>query len=152
MDCHFLLQGIFPTQELNPGLLHCRQMLYHLSHQGTSYEIKITVKNKNKTTTKFHRFTKARKGWEGLCPCLQTTSCTSANSVRRGCHLINERCESIIAPGNISCVTDQFLSRISTIHIMKRLNYVYYTYSFQEDKEVNLFWKCFNIKLFYLGF
>ena len=21
---HFLLQGIFPTQELNPGLLHCR--------------------------------------------------------------------------------------------------------------------------------
>ena len=32
--CHFLLQGIFPTQGLNPGLLHCRQMLYHLSHQG----------------------------------------------------------------------------------------------------------------------
>ena len=21
--CHFLLQGIFPTQELNPGFLHC---------------------------------------------------------------------------------------------------------------------------------
>ena len=34
MDCHFLLQGIFPTQELNPGLPHCRQTLYHLSHQG----------------------------------------------------------------------------------------------------------------------
>ena len=28
-----LLQGIFPTQELNRGLLHCRQILYHLSHQ-----------------------------------------------------------------------------------------------------------------------
>ena len=98
---------------------------------STSYKIKITVKKNNKTTTtKFHRFTKVRKGWEGLCPCLQTSSCTSANSVRRGCHLINERCESIIAPGNISCVTDQFLSRISTIHIMKRLNYVYYTYCF----------------------
>ena len=27
MGCHFLLQGIFPTQGLNPGLLHCRQML-----------------------------------------------------------------------------------------------------------------------------
>ena len=25
---HFLLQGIFPTQELNPGLLCCRQILY----------------------------------------------------------------------------------------------------------------------------
>ena len=24
----FSLQGIFPTQELNVGLLHCRQMLY----------------------------------------------------------------------------------------------------------------------------
>ena len=29
-----LLQGIFPTQELNPGLPHCRQILYQLSHQG----------------------------------------------------------------------------------------------------------------------
>ena len=29
-----LLQGIFPTQELNQGLLHCRQILYQLSHQG----------------------------------------------------------------------------------------------------------------------
>ena len=28
MGSHFLLQGIFLTQELNPGLLHCRQILY----------------------------------------------------------------------------------------------------------------------------
>ena len=28
-----LLQGIFPTQELNPGLPHCRQILYQLSHK-----------------------------------------------------------------------------------------------------------------------
>ena len=27
--------GIFPTQESNPGLPHCRQMLYRLSHQGS---------------------------------------------------------------------------------------------------------------------
>ena len=32
VGCHFLLQGIFPTQGSNPSLLHCRQMLYHLSH------------------------------------------------------------------------------------------------------------------------
>ena len=32
-----LLQGIFPTQGLNPGLLHCRQILYQLSHQGSQY-------------------------------------------------------------------------------------------------------------------
>ena len=34
----FLLQGIFLTQGLNPGLLHCRQTLYQLSHQGGKRE------------------------------------------------------------------------------------------------------------------
>ena len=32
---HSLLQGIFRTQGLNPCLLHCRWILYHLSHQGS---------------------------------------------------------------------------------------------------------------------
>ena len=31
VGCHFLLQGIFPTQGLNPGLPRCRQTLYRLS-------------------------------------------------------------------------------------------------------------------------
>ena len=30
-----LLQGIFPTEGSNPGLLHCRQILYQLSHKGS---------------------------------------------------------------------------------------------------------------------
>ena len=34
VGCHPLLQGIFLTQGSNLGLLHCRQILYHLSHQG----------------------------------------------------------------------------------------------------------------------
>ena len=38
VGCHFLLQGIFLTQGSNPGLLPCRQMLYHLSHQGSPLE------------------------------------------------------------------------------------------------------------------
>ena len=29
------LQGIFPTHRLNPGLPHCRQILYRLSHKGS---------------------------------------------------------------------------------------------------------------------
>ena len=33
VGCHCLLQGIFPTQGLNPGLLHCRQTFYHLRYQ-----------------------------------------------------------------------------------------------------------------------
>ena len=28
VGCHFLFQGTFPTQGSNPGLLHCRQMLF----------------------------------------------------------------------------------------------------------------------------
>ena len=35
VSSHSLLQGIFPTQESNPGLLHYRQILYPLSHQGS---------------------------------------------------------------------------------------------------------------------
>ena len=30
MGCHALLQGIFPTQGFNPGLPHCREILYHV--------------------------------------------------------------------------------------------------------------------------
>ena len=33
VGCHSLLQGIFPTQRSNPGLLHSRQILYQLSYQ-----------------------------------------------------------------------------------------------------------------------
>ena len=35
MGCHALLQGIFPTQGSNPGLLLCRRILYQVSHQGS---------------------------------------------------------------------------------------------------------------------
>ena len=39
VGCHFLLQRIFLTQGSNLGLLHCRQMLYPLSHQGSPFYI-----------------------------------------------------------------------------------------------------------------
>ena len=35
VGCHFLLQGIFLTQESNLGLLHCRQILHQLSYKGS---------------------------------------------------------------------------------------------------------------------
>ena len=37
VGCHFLLQGILPTQGLNLGLPHCRQTLYPRSHQGSPF-------------------------------------------------------------------------------------------------------------------
>ena len=38
VGCHLLLQGTFLTQGSNLGFLHCRQTLYHLSHQGRHRE------------------------------------------------------------------------------------------------------------------
>ena len=39
-----LLQRMFPTLESNRGLLHCRQILYQLSHQGSPNSIYTTSK------------------------------------------------------------------------------------------------------------
>ena len=36
VGCHALLQGIFPTHGSNPGLLHCKWILYQLSYQGNT--------------------------------------------------------------------------------------------------------------------
>ena len=56
VGCHTLLQGIFPTQGLNPGLPQCRRILYHLSHQGNqrilewvAYPFRGTSQPRNQT-------------------------------------------------------------------------------------------------------
>ena len=49
LGCHFLLQGIFPTQGLNLGLPHCRQTLYRLSHRG-SHLCEASIHNKKYRT------------------------------------------------------------------------------------------------------
>ena len=46
VSSHSLLQGIFPTQGSNLDLLHCRQNLYHLSHQGSPLQPKWLSKQK----------------------------------------------------------------------------------------------------------
>jgi len=48
VGCHALLQGIFPTQGLNWGLLHCRWILYQLRYQGSPVFPYIIYKNKLK--------------------------------------------------------------------------------------------------------
>ena len=40
VGCSFFVQGIFLTQESNPGFLHCRQILYQLSYRYESWTIK----------------------------------------------------------------------------------------------------------------
>ena len=48
-----LLQGIFPTQGSSQGLPHCRQMLYHLSNQGSPFMANRWGKNGNSDRTYF---------------------------------------------------------------------------------------------------
>ena len=52
MGCCVLLQGIFPTQGSNPGVWHCRQILYHLSHQRS--HSKIITSSKTNMSSKLH--------------------------------------------------------------------------------------------------
>ena len=50
---HSLLQGIFLSQESNPRLLHCRQIIYSPSHQGSPIVLNPEyIKNSYKTITK----------------------------------------------------------------------------------------------------
>ena len=53
-----LLQGSFLTQELNWGLLHCRQILYQLSYQGSPMYLsaKFRLKLKVEKTTRPFRY------------------------------------------------------------------------------------------------
>ena len=45
VGCHAFLQGIFPTQGWNPGLPHCRWILYQLSHKGSPNKCGYQQKN-----------------------------------------------------------------------------------------------------------
>ena len=49
-----LLQGIFPTQESNPGLPQFWQILYQLSHKGNQY-MKPRLKKKKKKKKKLEK-------------------------------------------------------------------------------------------------
>ena len=50
MGILFLLQEIFPTQESNQGLLHCRQILYQLSYQGSPIFCELFSEDKEGST------------------------------------------------------------------------------------------------------
>ena len=54
---HFLVQGLDQTQGLDPDLLHCRQILYRLSHQGSPHIKKLYLK----FFTGFHVINQKRK-------------------------------------------------------------------------------------------
>ena len=64
MGSFYLLQGIIPIQGMNPGLLHCRWILYQLSHEGSPYNVmqiddpnhSITVNLLQRNKAKFYDY------------------------------------------------------------------------------------------------
>ena len=62
-----LLQVIFPTQGWNPGLPHCRQILYQLSHEGSPRMLEWV-------TYPFSRRSSWPRNWTGGSPALQADS------------------------------------------------------------------------------
>ena len=49
-----LLQGIFPTQEADPGLPHCRWILYQMSPRESPIQSEVSQKEKNKSFILMH--------------------------------------------------------------------------------------------------
>ena len=70
VGCHILLQGIVPTQGSNPGLLHHRWILYHLSHQRSSL---------------------CNKHSENLCGRKKMTGCLVVSEWLSTCHIVQRR-------------------------------------------------------------
>ena len=74
VGCHSLLQGNVPTQGLNPGLPHCRQILYHLSQQGSPRTLEWIVYPFSSRSCRPRNQTGASciagNGYEGLFVCL----------------------------------------------------------------------------------
>ena len=53
VDCPSLLQWIFPTQGLNLGLPHCRQILYHVSHREGTHLRTLSIQMKTESFINF---------------------------------------------------------------------------------------------------
>ena len=72
VGCNFLIQGIFLIQGSNLGLLHCRQTLYHLNHQGIPFLLRV-VSFWNSTQSNGQRnATSALAIWRTICHLLPT--------------------------------------------------------------------------------
>ena len=63
-----LLQRIFPTQGSNPGLLHCRRLLYQLSHQGNPRILQPIHKTGSSLSQLRHKGSACNAGDLGLIP------------------------------------------------------------------------------------
>ena len=74
MDCHFLLQGIFPTQGMNLGFPRYRQTLYHLSHHGINIPKGTKDLYAENCKTLMNKIKDNRNRWRDIPCCIGTVS------------------------------------------------------------------------------
>ena len=85
MSCHFLLQGVLPTWGSNLSLLHCRQILYCLSQQGSPQIASVQFRFSRSVVSdplRPHESQHARPPCPSPNPGVFSNSCPSS----RGCH------------------------------------------------------------------
>ena len=98
--CKALLQGIFPTQGLNPGFSHCKQILHHLSYKGSpvkgsvqfsSVQFSLSVVS---DSLRPHESQHARPPCPSPTPGVYPNSCPSS----QWCHPAISSCHLLLLP------------------------------------------------------
>ena len=88
VGCHALLQRIFPTQALNPGLLHCRWIFYRLSHQGSPVSHISLVQSLSRVQLLVTPWTAAHQASQSITSSRSIPKPMSTESVMPSNHLI----------------------------------------------------------------
>ena len=102
-SCSFLLQGIFPTQELNPGLPLCRQIPHCLSHQQSPRTM--------------HFFTLFGNRIEGTCAAAQVLDSVSPSLSASSMPPLRLAKESVIGGFELKCLISHcLLGQLSHLH------------------------------------
>ena len=120
VGCHFLLQESFLTQRSNLGLLHCRQILYLLNHQGSPWPSPSHLSFVSIGVYSSMTGVCAKRGWAS---CVGTTGQSILSWQKRGRNSVIDLCgdnkesrgagqemagEPIFARWDESCFSDVF--------------------------------------------
>ena len=103
MGCHFLLQGTFQTQESNLGILHCRQVLYRWSYEGSPQSLQFSsVQSLSRVQLFETSWITARQATRSITNSRSSLRFTSIESVMPSSHLILYRPLLLLSPNPAS--------------------------------------------------
>ena len=101
VGCHALLQGIFPAQGSNPGLLHCGWILYQLTYQGSHFQYCATI-----------QFSSVAQSYKTFC-----MDCSTPGLLVH--HQLPELAQTRVCVGIIVAATSRVIVRINAFICIK---------------------------------